>query len=260
MQIDIEYWNNHLPELASLLLDSKIGGEIIKNEYLFSDKRKKLKYIDIPLQGISLIPFWSPQYPSLLREIPNYPVLLFACGNKSLLQKDFATIVGTRKITPYGYRVLEESLHLKKDLCLVSGLAYGVDSEVHRLCLKRNYPTIGVAAGGMEKKYYMGNHVMYKYLCKYRCVITEFPPGRKYFKGMFHMRNRILAGISKKIFVIEAGKSSGSLNTAAYGNAFGRDIFAVPNSIFSEESYGCLDLVEQGAGLVLSKSDFIDKL
>lgn len=260
MQLDIEYWDSHLSELASLLLDSKIGGEVLKNEYLFMDIKRQVKCLHLPLEGIEIIPFWSSKYPPLLREIPNYPVLLFVRGDISLLQKECITIVGTRKITEYGYRVLRESLYLKRNICIASGLAYGVDSEVHRLCLKRNYSTIGVAAGGMEKKYYMGNHVMYNYLCKYRCVVTEFPPGRKYFKGMFHMRNRILAGISKKIFIIEAGRESGALNTASYGNCFGRDIYVVPNGIFSEESYGCLNLVEQGAGLVLSKSDFIDKL
>ena len=101
---------------------------------------------------------------------------------------------------------------------------------------------------------------MYQYLCKYRLVLSEFPPGREFFKGMFPLRNRILAGISKKTFVVQAAERSGALNTASHANNYGRDVFAIPSNIFCESNQGCLKLISQGASVVLNIDDFVNRI
>ncbi len=207
------------------------------------------------------MPFWDKGYPAFLKETSDYPAFLFLKGDVSLLKKTFITIVGSRKISEYSVEVLKKFFHRSKDfpknVCFVSGLAHGVDSEVHRLCLKKDLDTIGVIGGGMDRVYYRGNSVMFQYLSKYRLVISEFPPGRKFFKGMFPLRNRILAGMSKKTFIIQAGKRSGAINTATHANNYGRDVFVVPNGIFFEGGQGCLKLISQGANVVVDIDDFV---
>jgi DNA processing protein len=264
--------NKHVLDFAYLLLSPRIGQKslkiLIKRFVLgnFNLKESPLSFKENLLsQNIQVIPYWSEKYPTILKEIQDSPPFLFAKGNLSFLEKMCVTIVGTRKIDSYGFKVLEDFFfnfkrELPSNICFVSGLANGVDSEVHRLCLKKNLPTIGVIAGGMDKKYYRGNSIMYEYLSRYGLVLSEFPPGRQYFKGMFPLRNRILAGLSSKTFVIQAGNVSGALNTASHANNYGRDVFVVPHNIYSEVGAGCLKLISEGAGSILNIDDFLDKV
>ena len=256
-----------LYDIAYYLLKSNVGAKSVKEaismEFPFQKSPNLFKEFLLREQ-IKIIPFWDERYPLLLKQIADCPALLFAKGDISLLQKSCVTMVGSRKMSVYSEEVLKEVFSrknlLSKDLCFVSGLAYGVDSEVHRLCLKKNLNTIGVVGGGLEKFYYRGNSVMYKYLSKYRLVLSEFPPGREFFKGMFLLRNRILAGMSDRTFVIQAAQRSGALNTAAHANNYGRDVFVVPNNILDDSSQGCLNLIEQGAGTVVNIDDFLGKI
>ena len=259
--------DEYIFDLAYLLLKPNIGQKHIKELIISKGKiaRCPNSFIDdLEKGGIKVLPFWDKKYPPFLKEIPDYPVFLFLKGDISLLEKNFVTIVGSRKISNYSFEVLERFFEKRKDfpknICFVSGLANGVDSEVHRLCLKKNLATIGVVGGGLDRVYYRGNSVMYQYLCKYRLVISEFPPGRKFFKGMFPLRNRILAGMSKKTIIIQAGKRSGALNTATHANNYGRDVFVVPNSILCEGSQGCLELISQGANVVKNIDGFVEFL
>jgi DNA processing protein len=254
-------------DIAYNLLDPNVGQKYIKEKMKKGGEFRSCpnSFKESLLKDkISLIPFWDSRYPFLLKQIADYPPILFAKGDLSLLEKTCVTIVGSRKISKYSFKVLEkffkEKKKFKKDICFVSGLANGVDFEVHRLCLKNNLPTIGVVGGGLDKVYYKGNSVMYNYLSKYRLVLAEFPPNRKFFKGMFPLRNRILAGISKKTFVIQAAERSGALNTASHANNYGRDVFAIPSGIFSESNQGCLNLISQGANVVLNINDFVEKI
>jgi DNA processing protein len=257
--------NDDIFNLAYLLLNPKMGSKSIRREGGKLKKCPESFRENLIKEKIHIIPFWDEKYPCLLKEISYFPTLLFAKGDISLLKKECVTFVGSRKMTKYSEDVLEKFFSefkktRRKDICFVSGLAYGVDSEVHRLCLKKNLPTIGIVGGGLDRVYYRGNPVMYRYLCKYRLVLSEFPPGRTFFKGMFPMRNRILAGISKKTFVIQAGEVSGALNTATHANNAGRDVFVIPNGIFSKESQGSLRLISQGAEMILNIDDFLYKL
>ncbi len=252
---------------AYLLLKPNIGQryvkEIIRRKVKVNRCPNKFRDL-IHRDGIKIIPFWDKKYPHFLKKVPDFPVFLFLKGDESLLAKNFVTIVGSRKISEYSIEVLEklfkEKKKFSKNICFVSGLANGVDSEVHRHCLKKNVPTIGVVGGGLDRVYYRGNSLMYQYLCKYGLVLSEFPPGRKFFKGMFPLRNRILAGMSEKTIVIQAGRKSGAINTASHANNYGRDVFVIPNNIFDEDSQGCLELISQGAGVVKNIDDFVNRI
>lgn len=261
--------DEHVFDLAYYLLKPNVGQRYLKDLI----KNEKFKFKPSPIsfreelikRGLVLLPFWDKNYPVFLKETPDFPVILFCKGDVNILKMTkFVTIVGTRKIDDYGIRVLEDLFlrikSLRKKICFVSGLAYGVDSKVHELCLKYNLPTIGVVAGGLDKNYYRGNSIMYKYLCQYKLVLSEFPPGREYFKAMFPLRNRILAGLSPSTFIIQAGGISGSLNTATHANNYGRDAFVIPNNIYSDVGRGCLKLIKDGACVILDIDDLVDKI
>ncbi len=253
--------------LAYLLLNSNVGQKHVKEIIMSKSKIASCpnSFVEnLKREKIKILPLWSKKYPTLLKEVSDSPVFLFLKGDFSLLEKNFVTIVGSRNITQYSEKILSEFFERKnsfpKNICFVSGVANGVDSEVHRLCLKKNLHTIGVIGGGIERVYYRGNSIMYNYLSKYRLIISEFPPGRSFFKGMFPLRNRILAGISRKTFVIQAGERSGAINTASHANNYGRDVFVLPDNIFSKENQGCLKLISQGANLVNNIDDFVESL
>lgn len=203
------------------------------------------------------------EYPELLREIHNPPRYIFCKGNVELLSKRCITIVGTREATRYGYSVL--NLLLKKyigllDVCIVSGMARGIDSAVHSRCLELGIPTIAVIAGGIENIYPISSGYIYDEISKKGLVIAEYDGFVEMHKGMFPMRNRILAGISDTTIVIEAGVDSGSLLTANLSIEFGRDVFVVPGDITRKTSQGCNMLIKQGAEVLISPEDFMSIL
>ena len=209
---------------------------------------------------MAVIKFDEMEYPELLKEIHNPPRNLFCRGNVSLLSKRCITIVGTREATRYGYSVL--NILLKKyigllDVCIVSGMARGIDTAVHSRCLELGIPTIAVIAGGVENIYPASSGYIYEEICKKGLVIAEYDGKVDMHKGMFPMRNRILAGISDTTVVIEAGLKSGSLLTANLALEFGRDIFVVPGDINKESSQGCNILIKQGAEVITSPEDFM---
>lgn len=197
-------------------------------------------------------------YPLLLREIPDNPKQLYCYGNISLLKKKCITIVGTRNITRYGIEVIEMFLgkYLRDlDIVVVSGLARGVDGYVHKICLERNIQTIAVVPGGINTAIPRCNIELLKKIVKKGLVLAEYPRDQKMLKYFYIQRNRILAGISKEIIVIEAGEKSGSLTTAKLALDYNREVYVVPGNITSEVSRGCNLLAKQGANILTSVED-----
>lgn len=209
------------------------------------------------------VDIYEDRYPELLKEIHNPPRSLFCKGNPNLLSKRCITIVGTREATRYGYTAL--NVLLKKyigllDVCIVSGMARGIDSAVHSRCLELGIPTIAVIAGGIENIYPTSSEYIYDEISKKGLVIAEYDGRIEMHKGMFPMRNRILAGISDTTVVIEAGLKSGSLLTANLAIEFGRDVFVMPGDITRKTSQGCNMLIKQGAEVITSPDDFMSIL
>lgn len=213
--------------------------------------------------GIQWIHLFSSQYPNILREIYAPPVVLFYKGDVSLLkQYTWLGIVGSREFSTYGKNVCEKIIpdllvHSDKKIGVVSGLAKGIDTEAHVLTLKNGGKTIGVIGTGLDQFYPPKNQNLQQIMSKTQLVISEYPIGTKPLKFHFPERNRIIAGLSRGVLVVEAKKSSGSLITAYNAIDEGRDVFAVPGSIFEENRIGNHRLIKLGAVLIDSSEDIL---
>lgn len=204
----------------------------------------------------------TPGYPEILGEIPDPPVVLYALGDTTLLKSRCVAMVGARSATAYGRRVacsFAESL-AANSVTVVSGMALGIDSEAHGGALKAHGGTIAVLGCGLDVVYPRQNRLLYQEICKKGLLISEYPPGTQPEGFRFPARNRIIAGISLGVVVVEAARKSGSLITAQLALDFGREIFAVPGQVDSFKSEGTHWLLRQGAQLVASGTDIVEEL
>jgi DNA processing protein len=213
---------------------------------------------------ISWVCQFEKEYPEMLKQIPDAPIVLYTKGDKSLLlSENKIAIVGTRHITHYGREVTEmfSSQLSEAGLTIVSGMAYGVDGIAHSACLNSNGRTIAVLGNGVDLPYPRENQKLYEeILDSGNLIVSEYPPGTPPSIGSFPARNRIVAGISDAILVTEGAQDSGSLITANFGLDFGHKVFAVPGPITSSLSAAPLRLIEKGAKLVVSSEDVLKEL
>ncbi len=198
-------------------------------------------------------------YPVPLKEIADPPHVLYAQGNIELLNSFCVAMVGSRAATAYGKRA---AFTLARDLAgegatVVSGLAIGVDSEAHQGALSVQGATIGVLGCGLDVTYPRQNAKLYEKIRTEGLLLTEYPLGTKPDGFRFPARNRIIAGLSRGVVVVEAAKKSGSLITAEMAMEEGREVFAVPGQIDSFKSSGAHWLLQQGAKLVQSVDDIL---
>ncbi|MBE9220143.1 DNA-processing protein DprA [Dolichospermum flos-aquae] len=203
--------------------------------------------------------FWTPadpEYPQLLREIPTPPPLLYYRGEIDLQensgQKPLVGIVGTRQPTEYGIKWTRQisTALAKNGFTVVSGMAEGIDTESHSAALKAGGRTIAVMGTGVDVIYPHKNRDLYQQILKSGIVISEYPAKTPPNRTHFPRRNRIIAGLSRAVLVMEAPLKSGALITATYANEFSRDVYALPGRIDEQPSQGCLKLISQGAGLI----------
>ena len=203
--------------------------------------------------------FWTPadpEYPQLLREIPTPPPLLYYRGEIDLQensgQKPLVGIVGTRQPTEYGIKWTRQisTALAKNGFTVVSGMAEGIDTESHSATLKAGGRTIAVMGTGVDVIYPHKNRHLYQQILKSGIVISEYPAKTPPNRTHFPRRNRIIAGLSRAVLVMEAPLKSGALITATYANEFNRDVYALPGKIDDQPSQGCLKLISQGAGLI----------
>ncbi len=203
--------------------------------------------------------FWTPadpEYPQLLREIPTPPPLLYYRGEIDLQensgQKSLVGIVGTRQPTEYGIKWTRQisTALAKNGFTVVSGMAEGIDTESHSAALKAGGRTLAVMGTGVDVIYPHKNRDLYQQILKSGIVISEYPAKTPPNRTHFPRRNRIIAGLSRAVLVMEAPLKSGALITATYANEFNRDVYALPGRIDDQPSQGCLKLISQGAGLI----------
>lgn len=208
-----------------------------------------------------LICYTEPAYPSLLRQIPDYPLLIYACGDPALLQDPQIAIVGSRHCTPGGAQNAREfAAELAAGgLVVTSGLALGIDSHAHRGALERG-TTLAVVATGLDTVYPQSNRRLAARIREQGLIVSEFPPGTAVRAAYFPQRNRIISGLSIATLVVEAARRSGSLITARLAAEQGRDVFAVPGSIHNPQSRGCHQLLRDGARLAESPADIAQGL
>lgn len=204
----------------------------------------------------------SEEYPDCLRNIYAMPLVLYVKGDLSIV-KDFPSIamVGTRDLSIYGKEASQSlaSALAKAGVIIVSGLALGIDTICHTAALKAGGKTIAVLGCGIDYNYPISNTELKRIISENGAVITEYPPGTPPIARNFPFRNRIISGISLGVVVVEASEKSGSLITAGHALSQGRDVFAVPNSIFEAGSKGTHKLIKQGAKIVTSPIDILEE-
>ncbi|OWZ84215.1 DNA-processing protein DprA [Natranaerobius trueperi] len=200
-------------------------------------------------------------FPKLLQEIHNPPLLLYTKGNLELLQGFKLAVVGTRKITGYGIGVLNKIIPslVGANVVIVSGLARGTDGKAHKLCLENEGKTIAVLGSSIDIIYPKEHNDLANNIQEKGLLISEFPPGTRPKKHHFPLRNRIISGLSKGVVVIEAPKKSGAIITAQLALEDNRDVFSVPGNITNPYSEGCNMLISEGAKLVTCTEDILNE-
>ena len=213
--------------------------------------------------GATLITLHDPRYPQRLREIFDPPLLLFALGRLELLSAAGIAVVGTRRATPYGTAVTQRlAADLSRaGLCIISGMARGIDTEAHKAALGENGDTLAVFGCGVDVLYPADNRRLYQDLAKKGLLVSEFPMGTAAFPQNFPLRNRIISGLSLGVLIVEGAQYSGSSITAKLAMDQGREVFAVPGNINSKMSWGPNLLIKQGcAKLVQEWTDLTEEL
>jgi DNA processing protein len=202
------------------------------------------------------------EYPQALLNISDPPLLLYVKGRLDLLNNSALAIVGSRNATPQGINNAEAFAKSLSDagLCIISGLAHGIDAAAHRGALLGQGCSIAVVGTGLDKVYPAANRDLAHALAQHGTLISEFPLGTPPLATNFPRRNRLISGMSLGCLVVEASLQSGSLITARLALEQGREVFAIPGSIHSPQSKGCHALLKQGAKLVEVAQDILEEL
>ncbi|GIW66234.1 MAG: DNA processing protein DprA [Candidatus Parcubacteria bacterium] len=212
--------------------------------------------------GIKIIKFYDNNYPNKLKNIDDPPLGLYLLGNINLIkEKTFSlAIVGTRKASNYGLITTNyfAGQLARLGIIIISGLAYGIDSCAHKSTLENNGQTIAVLGEGLEVALKSSKRNLIKKILKNNgLVVSEFSPSTTALPYHFPLRNRIIAGLSDGLLVIEAPIDSGSLITANYCLKYGKEIFVVPGEITNKNFVGSHNLIKQGAKLTTSIEDIL---
>ncbi|GAB4424003.1 MAG: DNA-processing protein DprA [Thermodesulfovibrionales bacterium] len=232
----------------------------IKDFSGWDDVRRQLA--ELNQMGVNVVSYNSPEYPQMLRQIENAPIILYVKG--TIMDEDrFAiAIVGSRKPTTYG-RLIAERLSSElsgSGFTIVSGMARGIDTIAHISSIRSGGRTIAVLGSGMDMPYPPENRGLMERITTSGYVITEFPLGTRPVKENFPVRNRLISGLSLGVLVVEAAGDSGSLITANYALEQNREVFAVPGNINSLNSAGTNELIKRGAKLIQKPDDIIEEL
>ena len=196
-------------------------------------------------------------YPKRLLNCYDSPALLYYRGNADLNAAKIIAIVGTRNNTDYGKAVCEQLVEglSNEGILVVSGLAFGIDTIAHKLALKNKLPTVGVLAHGLDRIYPVQNKTLAKQMVEQGGLLTEFLSHSNPDKQNFPKRNRIVAGISDAVIVIETGKKGGSLITAELGNNYNKDVFAIPGRTTDSKSEGCNYLIMNNKAALINNAE-----
>ncbi len=213
-------------------------------------------------EGAHLVPITHPSYPALLREIHDPPAALFAQGQLKTLAQAQIAIVGSRSATPLGRSTAADFARAlsRRGLCIASGLAEGIDAAAHEAALGCGGRTLGVCANGLDRMYPRHHEELAQRIAARGALVSENPPGTVLQPWMFPRRNRIISGVSAGVLVVEAARRSGANITARAAADQGREVFAVPGSIYSPASRGCHALIRSGAKLVERPGDILEEL
>jgi DNA processing protein len=213
-------------------------------------------------QKVAAFTWHDSGYPARLKEIYDYPPLIYIGGQIAAQDEWCVGVVGTRRATVYGRQVAEEisSELARNNVTVVSGLARGIDTMAHRSCLEAGGRTIAVFACGLDTVYPAENANLVRSIINKGAVISEYPLGAKPRPDNFPRRNRIISGLSLGVLVVEADETSGAMITAHMALEQNREVFAIPGSILSPASRGTNHLIQEGAKLVRNCTDILEEL
>jgi len=200
-------------------------------------------------------------YPQRLLNCYDSPTLLYYRGTADLNTSKIIAVVGTRHNTEYGKSVCEKIIEelAGENIAVVSGLAFGIDTIAHKASLKNNLQTVGVLAHGLDRIYPAQNKSLAKQMTEHGGLLTEFISKTNPDKQNFPKRNRIVAGISDAVIIVETGKKGGSLITAELGNNYNKDVFAIPGRVNDSKSEGCNYLIRNNkAALINNAEDLLE--
>lgn len=208
--------------------------------------------------GVRLVFFSDNDYPSRLKVLNDAPSLLYRKGNLDLDQPKTVAIVGTREATRYGREQVERLIQGLKPHAplIVSGLAYGIDIHAHKQAVKHKVPTVGIMGSGIDVIYPSSHAQTVQSMLELGGIVTENPFGTQPDAHNFPARNRIIAGLSDALIVVEAAERGGALITANIANSYNKDVFACPGNIGQSHSEGCNNLIKTNkASLITDVKD-----
>jgi len=204
-----------------------------------------------------------PQYPQLLKEIPDPPAILYVLGTTEVLTHTYMiAVVGSRKPSTYGVAMTKRIVSglVQHGYVVVSGMAYGIDTVAHATAIGSGGKTVAVLGCGIDIIAPSGNTQLYRQIvCGHGAVVSEIPGAIRTQKRQFVRRNRIISGMARGIVVVEGTERSGTLITASYAANQGRDVFAVPGAVTNPLSKASSILLKNGAKLVESADDILEE-
>lgn len=238
-----------LKKLESIEGIGTIRAKNIKSFTDFAQAEKEIRFIE--KHNIQTLFFKNDNYPQRLKHCFDAPPLLFYKGSANLNHPHIISIVGTRSPTAYGEWATQQIVTelTPHNVIIVSGLAYGIDAISHRTALKNNISTIAVLAHGLDRIYPIQHRNLAKEMITQGGLLTDFISNTKPDKQNFPKRNRIVAGISDAVIVVETGEKGGSMITAELAFEYNRDVWAVPGRINDKKSEGCLHLIKNQKAL-----------
>ncbi len=212
--------------------------------------------------GIAFLSLEDEAYPKLLRQIPDAPYALYIKGRLPEEEKKRVAIVGARMCSEYGRAAAVQLARrlAANGICVVSGMARGIDAAGHTGAIEADGITCAVLGCGVDVCYPKSNALLYREILQKGCILSEYPPGTPPHPAFFPQRNRVISGLSDIVVVVEAKERSGSLITADQALEQGRDVYAVPGRMCDSLSAGCNGLIRQGAGIISNIEDFVKEL
>lgn len=235
----------------------------MKKFYYDKDRINAIKE-EMIKEEMKIVFYYDKDYPKILKNYDDMPFGLFYKGNIKKLNSISTNvgIVGSRNCTHYGFEVTKILLKdlVKQGIGIISGMARGIDTYAHTQCLENNGYTCAVLGCGANVIYPRENKQLYCKIIDKGCIISQYEPNTKPMPYNFPIRNRIISGLSNLVVVIEAGLKSGSLITATAALDQGKEVAAVPGSVFSKMSLGTNMLIQEGAHPVTKSSDIFDIL
>jgi len=241
-----------IPGIGPQLANSIVEADVLKRA------EKEIGFVE--KHNIKTYFYLDSDYPRRLQHCDDAPIMLYYKGNVDLNEAQMIGFVGTRNATSEGKencnKLIEELSRRNEKTVIVSGLAFGIDITAHKAAIKHNLPTIAVLGNGLDKIYPSDHRPTAQEIVKNGAIITEYMSETKIDRNFFLQRNRIIAGLSDAVVVVESATQGGALVTAEYANNYNREVFAVPGRLSDKYSGGCNALIKKNkAALLQSVAD-----